>query len=60
MYELTSQNYGCENGNVWDKILMDCPDSDGFVSLVLGGGVYLFGAEILRLYTEEAGVIRCV
>ena len=29
------------------------------VSLVLGVGVYLFGAEILRLYTEEAEVIRC-
>ena len=55
----TSQNYGLRKLKRMDKILMDCLILTVIVSLVLGGGVYLFGAEILRLYTEEAEVIRC-
>ena len=55
----TSQNYGLRKLKRMDKILMDCLILTVVVSLVLGGGVYLFGAEILRLYTEEAEVIRC-
>ena len=49
----------CEKLKRMDKILIDCLILTVVVSLVLGGGVYLFGAEILRLYTEEAEVIRC-
>ena len=52
----TSQNYGLRKLKRMDKILMDCLILTVVVSLVLGGGVYLFGAEILRLYTEEAEV----
>ena len=55
----TSQNYGLRKLKRMDKILMDCLILTVVVSLVLGGGVYLFGAEILRLYTEEVEVIRC-
>ena len=55
----TSQNYGLRKLKRMDKILIDCLILTVVVSLVLGGGVYLFGAEILRLYTEEAEVIRC-
>ena len=55
----TSQNYGLRKLKRMDKILMVCLILTVVVSLVLGGGVYLFGAEILRLYTEEAEVIRC-
>ena len=54
----TSQNYGLRKLKRMDKILMDCLILTVVVSLVLGGGVYLFGAEILRLYTEKVKWVR--
>ena len=59
MYELYQSELWTAKLKRMDKILMDCLILTVVVSLVLGGGVYLFGAEILRLYTEEAEVIRC-
>ena len=55
----TSQNYGLRKLKRMDKILIDCLILTVTVSLVLGGAVYFFGAEILHLYTEEPEVIRC-
>ena len=55
----TSQHYG---GRYWKrmvKILVDCMILSMIVALVLGGGSYIFGSQILRIYTENEEVIRC-
>ena len=55
----TSQNYGVRKGKRMDKILVDCMILSMIVALVLGGGSYIFGSQILRIYTENEEVIRC-
>lgn len=55
----TSQNYGLQKLKRMDKILVECLMLTVIISILLGGGVYLFGAEIMRLYTKEPEVIRC-
>ena len=56
---LTSQNYGVRKWKRMDKILVDCMILSMIVALVLGGGSYIFGSQILRIYTENEEVIRC-
>ena len=55
----TSQNYGVRKWKRMDKILVDCMILSMIVALVLGGGFYIFGSQILRIYTENEEVIRC-
>ena len=42
-----------------DKVLIDCLILSSGIALVMGGGAYLFGTEILQIYTGDPEVIRC-
>ena len=55
----TSQNYGVGKYERMDRVLLDCLGLTVVVAGVLGGCVYLFGPQILRIYTSEADVISC-
>ena len=55
----TSQNYGVGKYKRMDRVLLDCLGLTVVVAGVLGGCVYLFGPQILRIYTSEADVISC-
>lgn len=55
----TSQNYGVGKYKRMDKVLIDCGILSLIVSLVFGGGFYLFGSYILRIYTSDTEVIKC-
>ena len=53
----TSQNYGVKKYKRMDKILKECLLLTVVVALVLGGGAYLFGHQILRIYTTSEQVV---
>ena len=55
----TSQNYGVGKYKRMDKVLIDCLILSSGIALVMGGGAYLFGTEILQIYTGDPKVIRC-
>ena len=55
----TSQNYGVGKYKRMDRVLLDCGILSFVIALVLGCGSYLFGGQILKIYTEDAEVIRC-
>ncbi|MCI5528537.1 MAG: MATE family efflux transporter [Blautia sp.] len=55
----TSQNYGVSKYKRMDRVLADCMILTVIVSLLLGCGSYVFGHQILRIYTEDAEVIAC-
>ena len=55
----TSQNYGVGKYKRMDKVLIDCLILSSGMALVMGGGAYLFGTEILQIYTGDPEVIRC-
>lgn len=55
----TSQNYGVGKYKRMDRVLLDCLGLTVVVAGVLGGCVYLFGPQILRIYTSEVDVISC-
>ncbi len=55
----TSQNYGVRKYKRMDKILLDCLGLTVVVSLLLGGGSYLFGSQLLHVYTKSADVVAC-
>ena len=55
----TSQNYGVRKLKRMDRVLVDCMILTVIVGVVLGGGAYLFGPELLHIYTEQNNVIRC-
>lgn len=55
----TSQNYGVRKYKRMDKILLDCLGLTVVVSLLLGGGSYLFGSQLLHIYTKSADVVAC-
>ncbi len=55
----TSQNYGVGKLKRMDKVLIHCMILTVGISLTLGCGAYLFGPELLKIYTDEADVIRC-
>jgi Na+-driven multidrug efflux pump len=59
MYEFTSQNYGAGKWKRMDKVLRNCILLSVVVSLILGGGSYLFGPELLKIYTSDPKVIQC-
>ena len=55
----TSQNYGVGKYKRMDRVLLDCLILTVGVAGVLGGGAYLFGAQIMRIYTQDPEVIAC-
>ena len=55
----TSQNFGVGKYKRVDLVLRDCMILTVGVSLVLGGGAYLFGNEVLRIYTNDSEVVWC-
>ena len=55
----TSQNFGVGKYKRVDLVLRDCMILTVGVSRVLGGGAYLFGNEVLRIYTNDSEVVRC-
>lgn len=55
----TSQNYGVKKLKRMDRVLLDCMILSVGVTLTLGCGAYLFGPELLKIYTSDADVIRC-
>lgn len=55
----TSQNYGVKKWKRMDKVLIDCMILSVAVTLIMGGGVYIFGEPILGIYTSDPEVIRC-
>lgn len=55
----TSQNYGVGKTKRMDRVLLDCGILSFIIAFVLGCGSYIFGSEILKIYTEDPEVIRC-
>lgn len=54
----TSQNYGVKKLKRMDRVLIDCMILSVVVTLILGGGVYTFGPELLHIYSDQADVIK--
>ena len=54
----TSQNYGAGKYKRIDKILLECIFLSITVALVLGCSFYVFGPEILKIYTSDPEVIN--
>ena len=55
----TSQNYGVGKFRRMDQVLKDCLILSVGVAGVLGGGAWLFGTQILQIYTQDPEVIAC-
>ena len=55
----TSQNYGVGKYKRMDLVLRDCMILSVSVSLIMGILVYVFGPELLHIYTSEEDVIQC-
>ena len=55
----TSQNYGVGKWKRMDKVLLECIVLSVGVTLTLGTCAYVFGPEILKIYTSDAQVIQC-
>lgn len=55
----TSQNYGVGKWKRMDRVLVDCIILSVSVSVILGGGAYIFGTKILGIYTSSPEVIDC-
>ena len=55
----TSQNYSVGKQKRMDRVLLDCILLSTGVAAVLGIGAYVFGSQILRIYTAETDVIQC-
>ena len=55
----TSQNYGVRKFKRMDKVLANCAILSIIVSVVIGGGSYRLGHQILGKYTKQEDVIQC-
>ena len=55
----TSQNYSVGKHRRMDRVLLDCVILSAGVSAVLGVGAYIFGSQVLGIYTSDADVITC-
>ena len=55
----TSQNYSVGKQKRMDRVLLDCMALSAGVAGVLGVGAYVFGSQILKIYTSEPDVIQC-
>lgn len=54
----TSQNYGVRKYKRMDRVLIDCLILTVSVPLLLGCGAWLFGPQVLSIYTREKDVIE--
>lgn len=55
----TSQNYSVKKTKRMDRVLVDCLILSAGVAAVLGVGAYVFGTQVLGIYTSDPEVIRC-
>ncbi len=55
----TSQNFGAGKWKRMDRILVRCIILTVTVALILGGSAYIFGPELLKIYTSDPEVIKC-
>ena len=55
----TSQNYGVGKYKRMDRVLLDCLILSVSVAFLLGCGAYIFGTQILQIYTDDAQVVQC-
>lgn len=55
----TSQNYGAAKWKRMNRVMADCIVLTVTIALVLGGGAYIFGNTLLKIYTSDAQVIEC-
>ena len=55
----TSQNYSVGKQKRMDRVLLDCGILSVGVSLVLGVVAYLFGSQVLGIYTSDTDVVQC-
>ena len=55
----TSQNYSVGKQKRMDRVLLDCAILSVGVSLILGVGAYIFGTQLLGIYTSDASVVAC-
>lgn len=54
----TSQNYAVGKQKRMDRVLIDCLFLTTAVALVMGSASYLFGTQILGIYTSNSEVIK--
>ena len=55
----TSQNFGVGKYKRMDRVLADCILLSAGVSLTLGVGAYVFGSQLLGIYTSDPEVVQC-
>ena len=55
----TSQNYSVGKQKRMDRVLIDCMILSAGVAGVLGVGAYVFGQQLLGIYTSDSEVVRC-
>ena len=55
----TSQNYSVGKTKRMDRVFVDCIILSVGVSAVLGVGAYVFGSQVLGIYTSDPDVIQC-
>lgn len=55
----TSQNYSVGKQKRMDRVLLDCFILTVSVSALMGIGAYVFGGQLLQIYTAEPEVIQC-
>ena len=55
----TSQNYSVGKQKRMDRVLLDCMILSVCAAGIIGVGAYVFGSQILRIYTSEKEVIQC-
>ena len=55
----TSQNYSVGKADRMDRVLLECGVLSVGVSVLLGALAWLFGPQVLGIYTSDAEVIRC-
>ncbi len=54
----SSQNYGAKKYGRMTKILLYCLGLVSAIGVVMGGGVYLMGRQLLRIYSSDLTVIE--
>ena len=55
----TSQNLGVGKFKRMDRVLIDCIILSVAVSIVMGSSFYIFGRQLIGIYTSDAEVVKC-
>ena len=55
----TSQNLGVGKFKRMDRVLIDCIILSVAVALVMGSSFYIFGRQLIGIYTSDAEVVKC-